>query len=137
MMHDSIGMKTVSVASVTLSIRKTMTQPPSMQAQSNSVPSVSRIVFRREVGYSQLSQSPFKRVIASISTPVTRNSKWATGDWNGDGDFTTTDLVLALREGGYEQGPREDAKAVPEPTTFVILVAGLIGIAIRRRHIGA
>jgi hypothetical protein len=30
------------------------------------------------------------------------NSEWQTGDWDGDGDFTTGDFVLALSKGGYE-----------------------------------
>ncbi len=34
------------------------------------------------------------------------NSTWETGDWDGDGDFTTTDLVVAFREGGYSAGGR-------------------------------
>jgi hypothetical protein len=32
------------------------------------------------------------------------NSTWETGDWNGDGDFTTADLVLAFADGGYVAG---------------------------------
>ena len=30
------------------------------------------------------------------------NSTWRTGDWNGDGDFTTQDLVIAFANRGYE-----------------------------------
>jgi hypothetical protein len=40
------------------------------------------------------------------------NSTWPTGDWNADGDFTSSDLVFAFQDGGYEQGPR--AAVVPE-----------------------
>ncbi len=29
------------------------------------------------------------------------NSTWQEGDWNGDGDFDSSDLVLAFRSGGY------------------------------------
>ncbi len=32
---------------------------------------------------------------------VARNSTFAEGDWNTDGDFTTDDLVLAFQLGGY------------------------------------
>ena len=30
------------------------------------------------------------------------NSTWADGDWNGDGEFTSQDLVAAFQEGSYE-----------------------------------
>ena len=32
---------------------------------------------------------------------IVGNSGWATGDWDCDGDFTTSDLVAAFQEGGY------------------------------------
>ncbi len=65
---------------------------------------------------------------------VAANSSWSTGDWNGDNDFDTGDLVFAFQDGGFEQGPRE-VNAVPEPTSFVMLMAGLVGVVIRRRHL--
>ena len=34
------------------------------------------------------------------------NSSWFTGDWNGDYEFDSHDMVLAFQEGAYEQGPR-------------------------------
>ena len=39
-------------------------------------------------------------------------------DWDGDGDFTTGDLVIAFQDGGYEQGPR----LVAEVTVLTILL---------------
>ncbi len=56
-------------------------------------------------------------------------AKWSEGDWNADGRFGTSDLVVAFEDGGYEQGPRPEMNAVPEPTSFAVLVAALIGIA--------
>ena len=31
------------------------------------------------------------------------NSTWEEGDWNGDGDFSSADLVLAFTEGNYSR----------------------------------
>jgi hypothetical protein len=60
---------------------------------------------------------------------VEDNSGWADGDWDGDGDFTSGDLVLAFKDGGYEQGPQDDVNAVPEPSSFAMLMAALISVA--------
>ena len=57
---------------------------------------------------------------------------WSLGDFNGDGLFTTSDLVSALGDGGYENGPRAAVAAVPEPTTFVLALLGLIPLLRRR-----
>ena len=32
---------------------------------------------------------------------IPENSGWAEGDWDGDGDFTTSDLIHVLQFGGY------------------------------------
>jgi hypothetical protein len=34
---------------------------------------------------------------------VPGNSTWETGDWDGDGDFTTSDLIAAFQQGGYQR----------------------------------
>ena len=62
-----------------------------------------------------------------------KNSGWATGDWDGDGDFGTGDLVAAFTDGGYDQGVKP-AAVVPEPTTCLLLMAGLVAIAMQRRR---
>jgi hypothetical protein len=64
------------------------------------------------------------------------NSSWGTGDWDGDGDFTRQDLVLALRDGGYGQGPRAALAAVPEPNSWCLLAVGVLAIAPCTRSIG-
>ena len=64
------------------------------------------------------------------------NSTWATGDWNGDGEFSTSDLVSAFEDGGYEKGPRVAVNAVPEPASTVLLMGGLIVITFCRRRNG-
>jgi hypothetical protein len=45
-----------------------------------------------------------------------RNSSWAEGDGNGNEDFTSADLIVAMADGGYEQGPAASAASVPEPS---------------------
>ncbi|MEZ6120808.1 MAG: hypothetical protein R3C28_30115, partial [Pirellulaceae bacterium] len=52
------------------------------------------------------------------------NSGWKDGDWNGDGEFTSGDLVLAFQTGKYEATP------VPEPN-FSWLVLFAVAILIR------
>lgn len=56
------------------------------------------------------------------------NSSWSTGDWNGNAEFDSSDFVFAFQDGGYELGPRAGVIFVPEPTSFAIIVAGLIAI---------
>ena len=63
---------------------------------------------------------------ASTKTTTAGNSTWATGDWNGDAEFDFGDLVLAFQDGGYEQGPRAAVNAVPEPSSAILLVVGII-----------
>ena len=63
---------------------------------------------------------------------VEGNSTWATGDWNGDTEFDSSDFVAAFTAAGYETGPRPPV-AVPEPSGFAVLVIGLRILA--RRHI--
>lgn len=62
------------------------------------------------------------------------NANWASGDWNGDGDFTTDDMVVAFAQGGYGNGPRPAASAVPEPSSMIFLGLGLLGIRQRLRR---
>ena len=33
---------------------------------------------------------------------IALNSGWEEGDWNGDGEFTTADLMFAFEEGEYD-----------------------------------
>jgi hypothetical protein len=57
---------------------------------------------------------------------VPLNSRWSTGDWNGDKEFNTTDLVTAFQDGGFERGPRQAAVLVPEPTAFLMFALGAL-----------
>ncbi|MFC1758877.1 hypothetical protein ACFL2H_08925 [Planctomycetota bacterium] len=65
---------------------------------------------------------------------VMGNSSWADGDWNGDRDFNTSDLVLSFRNRGYEQGPRTVGGAiVPEARCPMILILACILTRRRKR----
>ena len=66
------------------------------------------------------------------------NSTWTEGDWDGNREFESTDLVVAFRDGGYELGPRH-AETVPEPASCLILMFGVLvlGVSARRRHLAA
>lgn len=59
---------------------------------------------------------------------------YAEGDWNGDMEFNSSDLVAAFGVGGYELGPRAAVAAVPEPTSFVMIALGALGLLRRRRN---
>jgi hypothetical protein len=59
---------------------------------------------------------------------------WSEGDWNGDGVFGTGDLVIALEGGGYERDPKQNLAPIPEPTSILLLVIGLIGSTACRRR---
>ncbi len=63
------------------------------------------------------------------------NSGWAQGDWNGDGDFDSSDLVVAFQDAGYEKGLRGEVNGVPEPTSLTMLLAAFVGVAICRSKV--
>ncbi|MCA9199202.1 MAG: hypothetical protein KDA87_16770 [Planctomycetales bacterium] len=51
---------------------------------------------------------------------VANNSTWATGDWDGNGEFDSSDLVLAFQDAGFETLPNGKVTPVPEPTISVL-----------------
>ena len=57
---------------------------------------------------------------------------WSEGDWNGDRLFNSSDFVEAFQGGGYEAGPRAAVSAVPEPSTFALMLLGLLPFVRRR-----
>ena len=56
------------------------------------------------------------------------------GDFNGDGRTNSSDLVVALADGGYEAGVPGAIAAVPEPMGATLLLIGslLLGCRVRR-----
>lgn len=64
------------------------------------------------------------------------NSTWATGDWNGDQEFDSVDFVVAFQDGGFEMGPRDAARAVPEPSGVILLTLAVVGFATQSRRRG-
>ena len=61
---------------------------------------------------------------------VESNSSWATGDWDGDGDFRSSDLILAASEGRYE-AESGAVGAVPEPSSASAFLVGLAVLALQ------
>ena len=52
----------------------------------------------------------------SLNLPLPSSASLAySGCWECDGLFDSCDMVTAFADGGYEQGLRTDAVAVPEP----------------------
>jgi hypothetical protein len=66
---------------------------------------------------------------------VDGNATWASGDWTGDREFNSEDLIAAFQDGGYETGPRPSVAAVPEPNTALMAIVSLVSIiaVVRRR----
>ncbi len=64
---------------------------------------------------------------------VPGNSTWGEGDFGGDFEFDSDDLILALQTGAYGQGPVA-ASPIPEPTSFLFVLAGLAAIGLHCRR---
>ena len=57
------------------------------------------------------------------------------GDWNGNGEFDSSDFVSAFQSGGYELGPKWDGAAqVPEPSSVLLASFGIVGFGLARRR---
>ena len=55
---------------------------------------------------------------------IAGDSDWSTGDWDNDGDFTTSDLVVALTRNTYVTEPAATS-SVPEPAAGLLLWLGV------------
>ncbi|MCA9215605.1 MAG: PEP-CTERM sorting domain-containing protein [Planctomycetales bacterium] len=83
----------------------------------------------------QFNSSDFVAVFGAAKYETGQDATWAEGDWNGDGKFNSGDFVAAFAGGGYEGGPRPGGlQTVPEPSSIVLVVCGMICLAARRRR---
>ncbi|MCA9216573.1 MAG: PEP-CTERM sorting domain-containing protein [Planctomycetales bacterium] len=82
----------------------------------------------------QFSSSDFVSVFSAAKYETGQSAGWAEGDWNGDGQFNSTDFVVAFSSNAYEKGPRPAAAAVPEPSSIVLIVLAIGGLALGRRR---
>lgn len=67
---------------------------------------------------------------------IAGNSNWESGDWDGDCDFTTSDLILAFREDSFENGPRRSL-VLPEPVNswpIVLLLCRIVVCRVERKR---
>ena len=84
----------------------------------------------------QFDSSDFIRVFEKneYEDDQVRNSTWSTGDWDGNLEFDSGDIVFAFAAGGYEAGPRVEAVSIPEPSTaFIFWLGNFCALSLRRR----
>ena len=74
-------------------------------------------------------------VLSSGAYEADVDSNWSSGDFNGDGRTNSGDLVAALSDGGYELGPPAAVAAVPEPSSVLLLLMGVVAWAVRSRKL--
>ena len=60
---------------------------------------------------------------------------YAEGDFNGDMIFNSSDFVAAFQDGGFELGPLQAVSSVPEPSSLVLVLLGIIGLSRNMRRI--
>ena len=58
---------------------------------------------------------------------------WADGDFDGNMLFDSADFVASFIDGGYEAGPVAAVAAVPEPSSILLILVGLLGVLRIRR----
>ena len=81
----------------------------------------------------EFNSNDFVQVFQAGKYETALSAGWAEGDWDASGTFESGDFVVAFQDGGYELGSLPPVGAVPEPTSVLLLVIGLMGVAVRRR----
>lgn len=71
--------------------------------------------------------------LAQYEDDIRSNSNWESGDWNGDLDFTSSDLVVAYQDLGYADAAV--VATVPEPTVIFNALALLVVFYIFRNFV--
>ncbi len=54
---------------------------------------------------------------------------WADGDWNADLRFESADMVAAMQEGTYERESLGAVRAVPEPSSLLLILIACLAMA--------
>ncbi|MCA9218655.1 MAG: PEP-CTERM sorting domain-containing protein [Planctomycetales bacterium] len=81
----------------------------------------------------EFNSADFVAVFTKAKYETGQAATWSEGDWNGDGLFGSSDFVAAFASGGYEGGARNGGlMVVPEPSSLVLMVAGVL-VLVRRR----
>jgi hypothetical protein len=83
----------------------------------------------------EFNSSDLVTVLASGTYENDIDATWTTGDFNADGRTNSGDLVAALADGGYELGPRAAVRAVPEPTSLILALIGVLACCRARRKV--
>ena len=82
----------------------------------------------------EFNSSDFVAVFKAGKYETGERALWSDGDWNGDELFDSGDFIVAFQGGGYELGERAAVATVPEPSSLLMLMLGMLGIGrIRRR----
>lgn len=80
----------------------------------------------------EFDSADFVQVFQAGKYDTTEGASWTEGDWNADSVFDSADIITAFEDGGYERGPRTNAAAVPEPTSPVLFLWAMAGLAAAR-----
>ena len=78
------------------------------------------------------------QVLAENKFETGEPATFAQGDFNGDGVFNTADVIEMLSVGLFETGPyfepSVNAESVPEPSSIVTLILGMVSLAVCGRR---
>ena len=86
----------------------------------------------------EFNSSDLVQVFVAGKYEAVETAGWSEGDWDGDFQFESGDLVFAFADGGYEFGPRVGPMAVPEPSSYRLVLLGALAVmGMRRRRIGS